>query len=108
MLKGLVKMNEWTLAGDVVSYINAFLERTESLPFGRARLERRVRGGKTRHDIYLDNRDGMPVLTGELKVPDASDGAHPYVRFVGFPRTSRAKFHRLGDRSGVKRLSFRR
>jgi hypothetical protein len=75
-------MNEWTLAGEVVSYINSFLERNSRLPFSRARVERRAAGSRRRHDIYLDDRRGRVVLTGELKVPDAADGAHPYVRDV--------------------------
>jgi len=75
-------MNEWTLAGEVVSYINSFLERSDRLPFARARVERRAGGSRKRHDVYLDDHRGTVVLTGELKVPDAADGAHPYVRDV--------------------------
>jgi len=71
-------MNEWEFSGEVVSWINEYLQRNPSLPFFRAKIERTGQGSTKRRDITLLNKSKEAILTGEVKLPYAKDGNTPY------------------------------
>ena len=71
-------MNEWEFTGEVKEWIGKILEHNPDLPFSTARLEQRGTGSKKRRDLTLLGKDKLPLLTGEIKLPYASDGNTPY------------------------------
>ena len=71
-------MNEWEFTGEVKEWIGRILEHNPELPFSTARLEQRGSGSKKRRDLTLLGKDKLPLLTGEIKLPYASDGNTPY------------------------------
>jgi methylase of polypeptide subunit release factors len=71
---------EWTIVGDAKSWMDALLDRHGSnAPFARVKLETRASGSLKRRDLTILDRSGVVVLTGEVKVPYAPDGASPFV-----------------------------
>ena len=72
-------MNEWEFTGDVVSWINEILGKT-NLPFWRAKCEKQAKGSRKRRDVTLFDKDRRIVLTGEVKLPYKKDGGSPYNR----------------------------
>jgi len=71
-------VDERTFAAEVAGWVTEFLNGRPDLPFGRANVEAHVQGTAQRHDFRLYKRDPeKPVLTGEIKMPDAAQGNHP-------------------------------
>ena len=71
-------MNEWGFTGEVKSWIDQIVQRNPTLPFAGAKIEAVGRGSQKRRDLTLIDRSGDPLLTGEVKLPDAPDGGSPY------------------------------
>jgi len=71
-------MNEWGFTGEVKSWIDQIVRLNSNLPFAGARVEDVGRGSQKRRDLTLIDRNGDPILTGEVKLPDAPDGGSPY------------------------------
>lgn len=71
-------MNEWGFTGEVKSWIDQIVQRNTTLPFAGARVEDVGKGAQKRRDLTLIDRNGEPLLTGEVKLPDAPDGGSPY------------------------------
>jgi hypothetical protein len=72
------EINEWTFAADVCKSIQGIVADNPGLPFAEAKVEQGVGAGRKRRDLTLYDRDGKPVLTGEIKLPDRPDGQSPY------------------------------
>ena len=89
-------MNEWGFTGEVKSWIDQIVQRNTNLPFSGARVEDRGHGSQKRRDLTLVDRNGVALLTGEVKLPDAPDGASPYRAEV--VKDARQK----AERAGVK------
>ena len=71
-------VDERTLAAEVAGWVTEILNRRPDLPFSRASVEEHVQGTARRHDFRLYRRHtGLPVLTGEIKMPDSAQGNHP-------------------------------
>lgn len=71
-------MNEWGFTGEVKSWIDQIAKLNTNLPFAGARVEDVGKGSQKRRDLTLVDRNGVPLLTGEVKLPDAPDGGSPY------------------------------
>lgn len=71
-------MNEWGFTGEVKSWIDQIAKFNTNLPFAGARVEDVGKGSQKRRDLTLIDRSGEPLLTGEVKLPDAPDGGSPY------------------------------
>lgn len=71
-------MNEWGFTGEVKSWIDQIAKLNTNLPFAGARVEDVGKGSQKRRDLTLIDRNGDPLLTGEVKLPDAPDGGSPY------------------------------
>jgi hypothetical protein len=71
-------MNEWGFTGEVKSWIDQIAKLNPNLPFGGARVEDVGKGSQKRRDLTLVDRSGEPLVTGEVKLPDAPDGSSPY------------------------------
>jgi methylase of polypeptide subunit release factors len=71
-------MNEWGFTGEVKSWIDQIVKLNSNLPFAGARVEDVGKGSQKRRDLTLVDRNGDPILTGEVKLPDAPDGGSPY------------------------------
>lgn len=71
-------MNEWGFTGEVKSWIDQIAKLNSNLPFAGARVEDVGKGSQKRRDLTLIDRSGEPLLTGEVKLPDAPDGGSPY------------------------------
>lgn len=71
-------MNEWGFTGEVKSWIDQIVQRNTSLPFAGAKVEDVGKGSQKRRNLTLIDRNGDPLLTGEVKLPDAPDGGSPY------------------------------
>lgn len=89
-------MNEWGFTGEVKSWIDQIVQRNTNLPFSGARVEELGHGSQKRRDLTLVDRNGVALLTGEVKLPDAPDGASPYRADV--VKDARQK----AERAGVK------
>jgi methylase of polypeptide subunit release factors len=71
-------MNEWGFVGEVKSWIDRIVRLNTQLPFAGAKIEDIGVGSRKRRDLTLIDRNGDPLLTGEVKLPDAPDGGSPY------------------------------
>ena len=72
-------VDERTFTADVVGWVTEYLNDNPHLPFSRATVEEHVDGTTLRHDFRLYRRHtDKPVLTGEVKMPDAPDGGSPF------------------------------
>jgi methylase of polypeptide subunit release factors len=87
-------MNEWGFTAEVKSRIDRIVLRHPELPFAGARIEETGKGSQKRRDLTLISRDGEALLTGEIKLPDAPDGASPYRAEV--VKDARQKAQRAG------------
>lgn len=88
--------NEWTLVGDAKSWMDALLAaHGDSAPFARIMLEARTSGSLKRRDLTVVDRRSRVCLTGEVKVPWASDGASPFVEST--VRDARSKADHAGS-----------
>ncbi|HKZ85711.1 MAG TPA: N-6 DNA methylase [Anaerolineae bacterium] len=76
------QVTEWEFTGDIASRLNHLLASRPDLPFVEARVEMRQVGRTKRRDLTLLGKDGRPVLTGEVKMPDRPDGRSPYQQGV--------------------------
>ncbi len=72
-------LNEVQFVAEVKSWVDEIC-RSEgaSFPFAKAEIEVRSKGKRERRDFVLLNHRGEKVLTGEVKLPDRSDGRNPY------------------------------
>ena len=71
-------VDERTFAADIAGTVTALLDLRPDLPFGRASVEDHVGDSSRRHDFRLYGRNSsVPVLTGEIKMPDSPHGKHP-------------------------------
>ena len=71
-------VDERTFAAEVAGWVTEFLNGRPDLPFSRASVEEHVAGTAQRHDFRLYRRHtSLPVLTGEIKMPDSAQGNHP-------------------------------
>lgn len=88
--------NEWTLVGDAKSWMDALLAaHGDAAPFARVMLETRTTGSLRRRDITVVDRRSHICLTGEVKVPWASDGSSPFVEST--VRDARSKAEQAGS-----------
>lgn len=87
-------MNEWGFTGEVKSWIDQIVMFNTNLPFSGARVEDVGNGSQKRRDLTLLDRNGEPLLTGEVKLPDAPDGGSPYRSEV--VKDAQQKAHRAG------------
>jgi methylase of polypeptide subunit release factors len=71
-------MNEWGFTGEVKSWIDQIAKLNPQLPFRGARIEQVGSGSRKRRDLTIIGEGGEPLITGELKLPDAPDGGSPY------------------------------
>jgi len=71
-------MNEWEFTADVAGWINRVLSVNSALPFSQAKCEQRGRGSLKRRDLTLLDKSGLPIVTGEVKLPYRVDGGTPY------------------------------
>lgn len=68
-------VDERTFVADVKSWIDAILVGRHDLPFGEAKVEEHMVGGRKRLDLQLRRRSGSGlILTGEVKMPDSPEG----------------------------------
>lgn len=87
---------EWTVVGDAKSWMDSLIEaHGETSPFARVRLETRTTTSLRRRDLTVIDRFGQVVLTGEVKVPWASNGASPFVEST--VRDARQKAEQAGS-----------
>ena len=71
-------VDERTFTAEVAGWVSELLNRRPDLPFSRASVEEHVAGTAQRHDFRLYRRHSdLPVLTGEIKMPDSTQGNHP-------------------------------
>ena len=71
-------VDERTFAAEVAGWVTELLNGRPDLPFSHARVEDHVDGTTRRHDFQLYGRyTNLPVLSGEIKMPDSSQGTHP-------------------------------
>jgi type I restriction-modification system DNA methylase subunit len=72
-------VDERTYVTKVASWIDAILARRSDLPYGEARAEEHVVGGRKRLDLKVLRREsGRVVLTGEVKMPDKPYGKNVF------------------------------
>ncbi|MBI4311141.1 MAG: SAM-dependent DNA methyltransferase [Chloroflexi bacterium] len=72
-------VDERTFVADVKGWIDAILRERPGLPYSHARVEEHTISGRQRHDLVLFGRNGLPVLSGEVKMPDSVIGKkNPY------------------------------
>ena len=73
-----MSVDERTFVAEVAGWVTEFLNGRPDLPFSRASVEEHVAGTAQRHDFRLYRRHtSLPVLTGEIKMPDSPRGNHP-------------------------------
>ena len=71
-------VDERTFAAEIAGWVTEYLGDNTDLPFARAAVEEHVEGTTRRHDFRLYHRQTLlPVLTGEIKMPDSGQGRHP-------------------------------
>ena len=71
-------VDERTFAAEVAGWVTEFLNGRPDLPFSHASVEEHVADTTQRHDFRLHRRsNGQAVLTGEIKMPDSTEGNHP-------------------------------
>ena len=71
-------VDERTFAAEIAGWITEYLGDNPNMPFGKATVEEHVDGTTRRHDFRLYHRQTqLPVLTGEIKMPDSGQGRHP-------------------------------
>ena len=74
---------EWEIVSLAASWMEAlFAAHKKASPFKTARVERKSHGSQQRRDITLLDHDDKPLVTGEVKLPWASDGHSPFVESV--------------------------
>jgi len=71
-------ITEWEFTGSIANWIAEILVRNPRLPFSEAKIEKRSPGSTKRRDLTLLDKDKKAVLTGEVKLPWATDGRSPY------------------------------
>jgi len=71
-------VTEWTFTADVAKWMEQIIQDRPDLPFSRTDVEVRGTGSQKRRDLTLYHKNGKPFLTGEMKMPDKSDGGSPY------------------------------
>lgn len=87
---------EWSIVGDAKSWMDSLLEaHGDAAPFSRVALETRTAASLRRRDLTVLDRTGRIALTGEAKVPWASDGASPFVEST--VRDARQKAEQAGS-----------
>lgn len=84
-------MNEWTFTAAVASWLNLIIDKNADLPFGHASVEEQGSKSRKRRDLTLTDRNGVIVLTGEVKLPDKRDGATPFNHVVVADARSKAR-----------------
>ncbi|MBI3244848.1 MAG: SAM-dependent DNA methyltransferase [Chloroflexi bacterium] len=89
------QVTEWEFTADIASRINLLLREHGNLPFSEVRAEARAKGSVKRRDLTLYDRNGKPVLTGEVKMPDNPEGRTPFQQGVV------EDAHRKADAIGV-------
>jgi hypothetical protein len=76
-------IHELDFVSTVAGWVNSLIEANRgALPFSRARIEGLATGSRKRRDFTLLDLKGNPCLTGEIKLPWASDGHSPFVEEV--------------------------
>ena len=88
-------MTEWEFTADMASKMNRILAQNPHLGFDEVRCEERGRGSTKRRDLTL-SRNGKPVITGEVKLPDRPDGRTPFYEETVLDAHSKA------DQAGVE------
>ncbi|MEW6236912.1 MAG: N-6 DNA methylase [Candidatus Omnitrophota bacterium] len=71
-------ITEWEFTADAAGWINGRLADEPGLPFSEAKCEQRTKGSLKRRDLTLLDKNGVVVLTGEVKLPFQKDGGSPY------------------------------
>lgn len=73
-------IHEVDFTSQAVGWIKQLIEANgDKFPIADARIETLADGSRKRRDITLYDRKGTPCLTGEVKLPWASDGYTPYI-----------------------------
>ena len=70
-------VDERTFVAEFAGWVTEFLNGRPDLPFSRATVEEHVAGTALRNDFRLYSDTGLPVLTGEIKMPGSAQGSHP-------------------------------
>lgn len=89
-------MTEWEFVGDAKEWIALALVHNTQLQFSGAKLEQRGSGSNKRRDLTLLDKSGKAVVTGEVKMPYATDGTSPFRSDVVTDARKKA------ERAGVK------
>jgi hypothetical protein len=87
-------MDEGEFTGRVARWINDILAKDSSLPFSKAKIERKSSGPPPRHGLTILDRNRQVALTGKIKLPYQKDGNSPYNSTV--VEEARKKAHRSG------------
>ena len=74
--------------------MSLFLHGQTKSPFADAKVEQRSAGSAKRSDLVLYDRDAKPALTGEIKLPDTTEGQTPF--HAKLVSAARRKAARLG------------
>ena len=101
----IVESTEWTFAADAAKWMSLFLHGQTKSPFTDAKVEQRSSGSAKRSDLILYDRDGKPALTGEIKLPDTTEGQTPF--HAKLVSDARRKAARLGRAAPPRRHHLR-
>ncbi|APV44161.1 N-6 DNA Methylase [Dehalogenimonas formicexedens] len=71
-------MNEWEFTGEAAGWFNERIHKNPSSLFSGVRVEQRGEGSSKRRDLTFLDKNKIPILTGEVKLPYAKDGSTPY------------------------------
>jgi hypothetical protein len=74
----MAEITEWTFAADAAKWMTLYLQGRRHLPFTEAKVEIKGKGGSTRRDLVLYDRDVHKALTAEIKLPDTKEGQTPF------------------------------
>lgn len=73
-------IHEVDFTSQAAGWIKQLIEANgDGFPIGDVRIETLASGSRKRRDITFYDRKGVPCLTGEVKLPWASDGYSPYI-----------------------------
>ncbi len=91
----MAQITEWEFTSKIASRIDALIAKNPTLPFKEAQAEARKKGDTKRRDFTLIHKNGKPVLTGEVKMPDSPAGRSPFQQGIV------EDAHRKADKAGV-------
>ena len=88
-------VHEIEFTSQVAGWINELINvQSNDFPLSSAHIEHRSRTSAKRNDLTVFDRNGLPCLTGEVKLPWAPDGQSPFQESV--VQDARNKAQRAG------------